>query len=136
MIKKHPSLTALRNYIRINGWNGNTGASEKVSNAEMFRGECHNAACALSSLLIKPEGSSYTHSDLVVRGWYKGEITATDRSNPCHNFHPTEEKHAHSWVVLKDGTILDPTWFQFTDTKPRMMVFPANDSRFEADANA
>lgn len=131
---KTPSLTDLRRWIKKHGWNGYNLASRKLTNGEFFAGECHNASCALSTMLAGTD-PRYTDDKYVVRGWYCGEITAFDRDYRQANFHEWEEKHAHSWVVFH-GWILDPTWHQFTNAKAKMYMFHIDDQRFQPDPTA
>jgi hypothetical protein len=130
------TLTAIRRHIKKYGWNGQY-FSTKESNREAFKGQCAYACDAVSEMITNT-GRNGVMGDvsLCVRGWYRGEITECHRENPCSNFHPTENKHAHSWVRLPDGRILDPTWWQFTDAAAKVYIFPADDPRFEPDESA
>ena len=129
-----PSLTELRAHIRKHVWNGRAVVSSD-SNRDMFDGMCEYASTSLSELLTGDFG--LTGWRLRIRGWYKGEITAIDPASSMSNFKRGDNtRHAHSWVRLPDGRILDPTWWQFTDAPVRMYLFDADDPRFEEDPSA
>lgn len=132
-VEQIPSLTALRRHIKKFEWNGRW-FTRNDSMRDVFEGQCEYAATALSEILTGKDGNW----SLRVRGWYSGAITAIERSDPRARFYSSLRvtKHAHSWVRLPDGTIVDPTWWQFTDDRPKICVFPTNDPRFELDENA
>jgi hypothetical protein len=130
---KIPSLTALRKHIKKHGWNACSGNTKTLR--DMFEGQCEYASTSLSEMLTGDSTSAGW--SLRVRGWYCGEITAIRPSDGSSNFKPGSHgtKHAHSWVVF-EGKIIDPTWWQFTDERPKVYVFDANDPRFEIDPEA
>lgn len=78
---------------------------------ELLQGHC----CHAAMLLVQLVGGTY------MRGFYAGPITRPDpflqqsleRDGSCQ----------HSWVE-KDDQILDPTWWQFTDAKLGIYIFP------------
>lgn len=83
--------------------------------AEAFTGKCGHA----SEILAEMVGGTLVH------GWFRGEIT-----EQMDNWNADHTKHLHHWVVLHDK-ILDPTFFQFTGSRPRLAVFEVSDPRFE-----
>lgn len=130
---KLPTLSQLRAHIKRHGWNG-AWFTRNMSVREVFEGQCEYASTSLSEMLTADNES--TGWRLRVRGWYSGEITAIRPSHGASNFKPGDTtRHAHSWVVF-NGKIIDPTWWQFTNARPAIYVFDANDPRFEVDPEA
>ena len=132
---KIPSLTQIRRHIRKNAWNGRDFTSGD-SNREVFTGMCEYASTALSEMLT---GTGFENGDcdwsLRIRGWYKGDISALLTHPHADQSQVAQGKYMHSWVVY-EGKIIDPTWWQFTDSKPGVYVFDLNDPRFEPDPSA
>ena len=112
-----PTLSELAKHIRgeITPW-----FSSKERLRDAFYGKCDTVAIWLADMV----------GGRKVRGWYTGHISA-DMDNTMNK----AKHHAHSWVE-KDGKIYDPTWWAFTDAKPRIYVFPIGDPRYVEDEDA
>ncbi len=49
--------------------------------------------------------------------------------------YPVKAENGHSWLVLADGRIFDPTCWAFTSTEPRVVIADPNDGRWAADSS-
>ena len=83
----------------------------------MLQGKCWHAAMVLANLT----GGQH------VRGFYHGEITRLDGFLRL-SLEP-DGSMQHSWVE-KDGKILDPTWWAFTNAPLKIYTFAADDPRY------
>ena len=129
------TLTEIRRHVRKYGWNGQDFTS-KMSNREVFVGQCEYASTALSEMLTGT-GSLHRGGDwsLRVRGFYLGDLSAVLGEPGCDKRAVTERRHCHSWVEFH-GKIIDPTFWQFAGNRPGVYVFDASDPRFARDEKA
>lgn len=84
---------------------------------EALQGRCHEAATLLAELV---DGT-------LRRGFYAGEMD-TKRLFLRLSLEP-DGTLGHSWVE-KDGKILDPTWWAFTDARLGIYVWDVSDPRY------
>src|ERR1700677_3145449 len=89
---KIPTLGALRAHIKREGWNACTGNTKSLR--DMFTGNCHYASSSLSEMLT--DDATSKGWSLVVRGWYRGDITTIRPSEGNSNFKPGSKGKEHA----------------------------------------
>jgi hypothetical protein len=86
--------------------------------AEAFDGNCYAVSCVLAKMIGDGARAVY--------GFWNGNSVKR----------PTASMHRHGWVRMKDGTILDPTVFQFSNTIPFMHKTTVDDERYDQGMKA
>jgi hypothetical protein len=116
-----PTLYEIRKHIVEHAWNGGD-CLPSMSNEAVFVGQCEYASTAISEILTGTgKNGKPVDWSLRVRGWYKGDLSASQERHGCDKHAFTHGKHCHSWVEF-GGRIIDPTYWQFADEPIRVCL--------------
>lgn len=79
---------------------------------DRWAGNCHGVATAVVEKGLVPKGSR------VVHGHWRGPVSPSCAISRWYQQHCLLGWVAHSWVVMPDGTVIDPTRWVFEDAYP------------------